>query len=535
MKEMWGRIAPAKWCITGFFIFLMLLQNVNNDVSLWDQDEAAYAGFAQKMIRSGNRLIPEFMWSESHRKPPLHFWDIAMSFKAFGVSEFALRLPAALSVWLTFLLTFLMGKTLFGKRATFLGILIGSTTLFIPVLAKVSVTDGTLLLLTTICALSLIRIMEGSGWKDVLIFWMSFALALLLKGPPIILFTGAFGLLLLIFHPRRKRLIRLHPWLFFPLACLPLLGWGYAAWRRDPEFIRWMIDWYILKRVNGSVFGQEGPPGMHLLMIIAFFIPWIILLPKAFTTVVRNFRFKNRRLFYLGLWFVAAWLIYELSPSKLPAYVVPAHIPLALICGSIANDWLKAVQLPGKAWRIAQAVAGCLLGAVVAAVPMYLDLGKGYVVIFIVSGFIYGGMMIYTAMSKEIAQWFKRLFLSNIVLQILIWGVLLRVADPLKDATREIGRFMEIHLPAGSIVYIGNDEGHPPSLPFYISQHNEVGEEHDPEQLLSLYHSHKHVGMVLKKKQAEYLEERISGVKVHIFNKQLTDRKEKAAYYVIVK
>ncbi len=44
---------------------------------LWDQDEAAYAGFAHQMLATGDWRLPGFAWSEVHRKPPLHFWLIA--------------------------------------------------------------------------------------------------------------------------------------------------------------------------------------------------------------------------------------------------------------------------------------------------------------------------------------------------------------------------------------------------------------------------------------------------------------------------
>lgn len=37
-------------------------------MALWEQDEAAYAGFAQTMNRTGDYLIPNFIWSDQHRK-----------------------------------------------------------------------------------------------------------------------------------------------------------------------------------------------------------------------------------------------------------------------------------------------------------------------------------------------------------------------------------------------------------------------------------------------------------------------------------
>ena len=54
-----------------FLAFNLLLYN--DAISLWDEDEAAYAGFAQQMLDSGDWVNPAYQWSSIHRKPPLHF------------------------------------------------------------------------------------------------------------------------------------------------------------------------------------------------------------------------------------------------------------------------------------------------------------------------------------------------------------------------------------------------------------------------------------------------------------------------------
>ena len=81
-----------EWKTILVFVALTAIVFVNNGkISLWDQDEAAYAGFAKRMIETHNYIVPDFTWSEPHRKPPLHFWLIALSYKIFGVNTFALR------------------------------------------------------------------------------------------------------------------------------------------------------------------------------------------------------------------------------------------------------------------------------------------------------------------------------------------------------------------------------------------------------------------------------------------------------------
>ena len=65
-----------------FFVILGLILLIsNNNITLFDQDEAAYAGFGKYILENPQAHIPQFLWSEPHRKTPLHFWFITFSTK----------------------------------------------------------------------------------------------------------------------------------------------------------------------------------------------------------------------------------------------------------------------------------------------------------------------------------------------------------------------------------------------------------------------------------------------------------------------
>ena len=93
---------PHKYFMLAAFAFLLInLFLIGYQMSLWDDDEAAYAGFALRMIETGDWVNPDYFWSDVHRKTPFHFWTIAISYLIFGVNEFAVRVPAALAVVIT--------------------------------------------------------------------------------------------------------------------------------------------------------------------------------------------------------------------------------------------------------------------------------------------------------------------------------------------------------------------------------------------------------------------------------------------------
>src|SRR5258706_9464718 len=59
-------------------------------------DEPRYAWIARDMAESGDWVTPRLYGKPWFEKPVLYYWMAAASFKLFGVSEAAARLPSAL-------------------------------------------------------------------------------------------------------------------------------------------------------------------------------------------------------------------------------------------------------------------------------------------------------------------------------------------------------------------------------------------------------------------------------------------------------
>ena len=64
---------------------------------LSEPDEGRYAEVGREMVASGDWLVPRFNGIEHLSKPPVTYWLIAASLKAFGVNEWAARLPVAIA------------------------------------------------------------------------------------------------------------------------------------------------------------------------------------------------------------------------------------------------------------------------------------------------------------------------------------------------------------------------------------------------------------------------------------------------------
>lgn len=519
-----------KYLYLGFISCLYLFGTTQQ---LWDQDEAAYAGMARQMVETGNWIVPEFMWSDVHCKPPLHIWNIAVAYKIFGINEFSVRLSSILFSLLTYLLVYKFALQIADKRSAFTAMVIASTSLLVPMLARIAVTDATLLFFFTLCSYSLYAQLKHPSWKWVSIFWTSFALALLTKGPPVVIFSGIFAVLLFVFYPERKKLFSLHPWFFLPLACAPLLVWAYATTKYDDgRLLSWMIDFYVVKRVNSSMFGQTGPPGTHLVIIIISFLPYLLYLPGTTKNAYREFSQKKEEVLFLVAWFVAAWFIYEFSPSKLPSYTVAAHIPLAILVARYSTVStgesryaIMAHYLLNGLLLLGIAVIGYIL-----QFPVLLQVSWG------ILGIVLLGLQSVSFFSKQTKLRGTLVYCGlAVLLQAGISVLFLAPFDLLKLNTRSVSEAAHQKAIDESAVLIGNDTGLPPSLPFYLKQHyTHIKSEYYLSEWIASYYDQQPFVLILSKSQFDAFNSFVSGPAAACVASYQLEHLSYFDYYIVV-
>ncbi|MEM8641388.1 MAG: glycosyltransferase family 39 protein [Cyanobacteria bacterium P01_G01_bin.54] len=375
----------------------------NGAIALWDQDEAAYAGFALRMVKTGDWLLPNFTWSAIHQKPPLQFWAIATAYQTLGISEFTARLPGSLAILATGLSFILLGRGLWRLSVRAIAALLCWSSLLLPVLAKVALTDGLLVWLETVAMLSWLQLLRQTRWHWQLWLWGAVGLGLLTKGPPILALVLGSELILLGFRcwplvrrtlkegfkpsptvwPGSKTLMRwamptlrkvharsqpsttspplrrgeggiatvcsilqttLTRWYIAHLSLLPITLWAGLTIQRDGgEYLRTFLDFYLFKRLAGETMsGQTGPPGYYAGILAIAFLPW---LPWLIGAMLRLWQ-ERRAHPEIWAWLIAGWLGYELIPSKLPSYMLGAYPAIALL---IAQQ-VQQLQ-PAKIWR----------------------------------------------------------------------------------------------------------------------------------------------------------------------------------------
>ena len=112
--------------------------------ALVDTDEPRYAETARVMLETGDWLHPSFGSEPRHAKPALTYWLIALSYRAFGVTEFAARFPSGVFCVLIALGLFLVGRRLGGTAAGGAAALVWATLVQTGIWARACLTDNIL-------------------------------------------------------------------------------------------------------------------------------------------------------------------------------------------------------------------------------------------------------------------------------------------------------------------------------------------------------------------------------------------------------
>ena len=254
---------------------------------LYSQTEGQYAAAAREMVATHHWLLPTNDGVPRLQKPPLLYWLIILSFKVFGVSAAAARLPIALSVVGSVALIFLIGEKLTDYWRGFLAGLMYLSLCGVFLLARIVMPEplvGALISAAIFCGVAGYRNRRRRRlWFAG--FWICSALACLSKGLLGVVYPVAVFLLLSIFYREaRIRFRTLLRWEYLSIFCLIVAPWYIWTEWRFPGHFRYQMTSEWLGHLRGLFDATHDFKGVSafqfLLMHLAWWFPWsIALLP----------------------------------------------------------------------------------------------------------------------------------------------------------------------------------------------------------------------------------------------------------------
>lgn len=370
--------------------------------SLWDIDEAIYADISRNMAQSGDWVMPVFNGGPRFDKPPLLLWMGAAFIRLLGETELAVRLGSLLFALLGVVLVHSFALRDYSRRAADFAALILASNLGWFIEGRMGLLDTALSFFIGWALYHLVAIQRGNPWGYL---WMGVALALgvLTKGPVALVLVG--GTMLLAVGPRRLWNFLVSPWTLVGGAVFVLLAlpWHWAIYRRAGQ--AWVADYFgyhMFTRFTQPIEDHGFAWYFYLIVLAVGFLPWSGFVAVALAQRVRGWLKGRQRLseparFHLA-WFATVFLFFSASSTKLPGYILPAFLPLAVLLGAWCDRTLQRERAHRVfEWSLAiSAAAGLLtMAGFVALRPMvppdYMD---AYPLLFLVPGTLTAGTLL---------------------------------------------------------------------------------------------------------------------------------------------
>ena len=385
-NRMWLHLAFI--VLISFPVFFFLL----GGWSFTDPDEGRYGSIPWQMLVRGDFITPTQNGVKFFDKPPLLYWGIAASYSLFGLHEWAARLIPALSALAGLFAIYALGRRMFSARAGLLAALVLATSLLWPIMARIVITD---MLVSSLLFIALsfwwLAHSEANTRRQSALFagfWATLALAMLAKGPVVVVLMGGGVLLYAIWCKQGKSLSQMR-WIWgVPLFALIAAPWFVIVALRNPEFNHYF--WYDqhVARFLGRTTGNDHVEwaGYYLQYFPLIFFPWSFFVPAALFAGWKKLRavtpttshaatlatsstrsnarwtMKQRAAIYLLCHIAFTTLFYSASSGKLLTYIVPV-VPLFALLLAAYFDWLWARNI---LWNKALSVSSGVLAAVLA-------------------------------------------------------------------------------------------------------------------------------------------------------------------------
>jgi 4-amino-4-deoxy-L-arabinose transferase-like glycosyltransferase len=452
-----------------FFCFVLFFFHLGAR-PLWDTDEGMHASTSKDMVLTGDWITPTYNGENFYDKPVLHNWFVSLSFLIFGFTEFAARLPAAILGLGGVVLTYLLGRMIFGPMTGFLGGTILATNVEYTLLSRSVIHDISLAFFMTLALL-----LFYMGWTDgrnrkkyFLFCYASLGFAVLAKGPVGIVLPGLIiGLFLLL----KKRLDFLREM---------EIGWGILI------FLGVAAPWYVLISLRNQDYGAYffvynnvmrflSSKAQHhqrfyyyFAALLGGFFPWSCFLPLSLYRLFRRGlqRMKDGSLFLL-LWFLVIFLFFTLASSKLSTYILPLFPAASLLAGSLWSDLMEA---PTPGFRKGFLSSFIPLIAVLPLTLLYLwigpptyyaakhgidFLGHAYLVFWVAGG---SALSFYLAFRKDLRASFFALAGTVVSVMVFFELTIVPSINPY-FTTKELARRLDRMVPPGEkLVFINSEK-----------------------------------------------------------------------------
>jgi len=356
---------------------LAILAGLGNG-TFWEPDEPRFAEATRQMFARDDFLTPYLNGAPRFEKPILFYWAQAAASTAFGEDEFSARLPSALAGIGIVLIIYLIGAQLASRRAALVAALVTATMFRFVTFARIGLTDIPVMFFVVAALYGFIRAVRRASSAWAFVAWTCVGLGVLTKGP-----VGALPVPIwatyAVFIRDRSLVARIRPLTGALVAVAIALPWYVVmAVQHGRAFTDFAIGHEMVERVLSEE--SFGAPARGFLYYFKVWpgdaAPWSVLFVVSVGWIAWRWssidqRVRHAVVFAAG-WFICVFVLFSLSRSKVPHYVLPAYPAAALLIG-IFVDGVADTRHDELWWRVPMAMIALASIAAAAATGLLLN------------------------------------------------------------------------------------------------------------------------------------------------------------------
>jgi 4-amino-4-deoxy-L-arabinose transferase-like glycosyltransferase len=306
-----------------------------------DRDESRFAQASKQMIETGNYVDIRYSVGPRYKKPVGIYWMQAASTLALSKPPYneiwTYRLPSLIGGFIAVFFAYWCARAFAAPPTALIAAALIGFTVSLTAETKIAKTDAVLLATVLGSQALLMRAYLADrlgrappGLWLALGGWAAFAIGVMIKGP-IILAVLAVSIVAISLWDRDWKWLRaIHPIPGILLTLAICLPWGVAiAIVSQGDFYRQALGHDLAAKIMGGQESHGAPPGYYLaLASVTLWPATLFALPGIGSGIAHRGDPATR---YLLAWAAAAWALFELVPTKLPHYILPAYPAVAFL------------------------------------------------------------------------------------------------------------------------------------------------------------------------------------------------------------
>ena len=344
---------------------------------LWIPDETRYAQIGQQILVDGNWITPHFMDLRYFEKPIAGYWMIAIGQAIFGENLFGVRIASAIATGLSVFLAYAVARRLWNDpRKSFACALVYMTFGLIAGQAGYSNLDPQFTLWVNLSLVALWFAVDSRTTRDRLISWavLGFAcgMGFMTKGFLALLLPVLIALPYMVWQKRFLELVK-YGLVAMLVAALVSLPWILAVHAQEPDYWNFFFWHEHIRRFAGEDAQHGRPWWFYLPLMVVASLPWVALLPATFKDAWQNKRHAS--VVFLLMWLLLPLALFSLSKGKLPTYIMPCMLPLALLLG---HAMMQRVEQAKTGSLRLNGLLNLLIGGVALLALIYFQIKKPF-------------------------------------------------------------------------------------------------------------------------------------------------------------